>query len=231
MRQGQVIPPACATCLRCQSDSFPEPLMDGRWVWTVFNALYWILAYPLIILLTWLLAVLFWITSPFIYTISFLLELVLLPLRFLARFEVRRTRTIYSTIYLLTCSHQTLYIFFGVAVLLGLAAGVILHLMTRTSANLLGLDKPLPPKDKPAKGHTAASYRASRKQKQKLELELSNATKARMQTLQPLQEPAQRPAGRQVSVARTPTMPKRSPGLLGTTILEEVEDTDEDFDF
>ena len=205
--------------------------MDGRWVWTIFNALYWMLVYPVAIILTWLLTVLFWIASPLIYTVSFLLGLLLLPLHFLARFEVSRIRTIYPTIYLLIYSHQTLYIFFGAAILLGLAAGTILHLMTRTSANLLGLDRPPIPKDTPAKGHTAASYRASRKKKQKIELELSNATKARLQILRPLQEPAQRPAGRQVSVARTPTMPKLSPGLLGTTILEEVEDTDEDFDF
>jgi hypothetical protein len=73
-----------------------------------------------------------------------------------------------------------------------------------------------------AKGHTAATYRASREKRKKLDKEVTNAAKARLLTLDPLLRG---------STPQSPITPKRRDGLLSTTILEEVEDSDGDFDF
>ena len=64
-------------------------------------------------------------------------------------------------------------------------------------------------------------------------MELENAAKARTYALDPVvREAMQRSTSARISMAPpSPTSSRRRDGLLGTTILEEVEDTDEDFDF
>ncbi len=63
-----------------------------QWPYAVLNLLYWLIAYPLIVILSWLLLLLYWIASPVIYLGHFLIQAGLLPIRFLAKFEVRRAR-------------------------------------------------------------------------------------------------------------------------------------------
>src|SRR5271163_4717826 len=123
---------------------------------------------------------------------------------------------------------QALYIFFGVAILIGLVSGILLHFISRFGTNFLGLDRTELPKDIPAKGHTAASYRAERRRKKQLDKELANTAKVRMQALDPLLRNGARyaPRGR-VPVPLSPKTPKRRDGLLGTTILEEVDYSEE----
>ena len=109
---------------------------------------------------------------------------------------------------------------------------MILHFLSRTGTRILGLDARPPEKEKKAKGHTAASYRASRENNRKLDKELTNAAKARLQALDPLLRDAfQRSPGVRVSIPQSPNTTKRRDGLLSTTILEEVEDSDGEFDF
>ena len=124
---------------------------------------------------------------------------------------------------------QALYTFFGVAIFIGLVSGILLHLISRFGTNFLGLDRSELPKDIPAKGHTVASYRAERRRKKQLDKELANTAKARMQALDPLLRNGARyaPRGR-VPVPLSPKTPKRRDGLLGTTILEEVDYSEEE---
>jgi len=120
----------------------------------------------------------------------------------------------------------------GVAVIVGISTGLLLHFLSRTSSNVLGLNKRPPEKEKPAKGHSAASYRASRERKKKLDVELTNAAKARMQALDPLlREALQHSPGGRLSMPQSPNTPRRRDGLLSTTILEEGESSGEDFGF
>jgi len=130
---------------------------------------------------------------------------------------------------LLTYIYQTLYIFFGVAAIVGIITGLILHFLSKTSTHILGLDNRAA--ERPAKGHSAASYRASReKKKKKLDKELTDAAKARMQALDPLlREALQHSPGGRLSMPQSPNTPKRRDGLLSTTILEEVESSEGDF--
>jgi hypothetical protein len=114
----------------------------------------------------------------------------------------------------------------------GLTTGLILHVLSKTSTHMLGLDIRPPEREKKPYGHTAASYRASRDTRKKLDRELTNAAKARLYTLTPLvREALQNSPGGRAPMPQSPNTPKRRDGLLSTTILEEVEDTDGDFDF
>jgi len=186
--------------------------MEMQWLLTLLNILYWVIAYPLLLVIYQVLVLLYWIALPLIYLGRFTVQAGLVPFRFLAKLE-------------------TLYIYFGVAILIGFITGLILHFVSRTSTRILGLDIQPPEKEKKAKGHTAATYRASREKKKKLDQELTNATKARLQALHPLlRETLQHSPGGRASMPQSPNTPKRPDGLLSTTILEEVEDSDGDFD-
>ena len=127
---------------------------------------------------------------------------------------------------------QTLYIYFGIAIIVGLMTGLILHFLSTTSAHILGLDIQPAQNEQKAKGHTAASYRASRERRKKLDKEVTNAAKARLLTLDPLlREAFQHSPGGRGSAPQSPNTLKRRDSLLSTTILEEVEDSGGDFDF
>lgn len=129
---------------------------------------------------------------------------------------------------------QTFYIFFGVAIGVGIIFGLALHFLERFGIHVLGLDRPLPPpKEIPAKGHSAASYRAAR-EKDRLDEELRKAARSRLFASEPLLGLAVK--GRDARRARTsplsPTSPRQRAGLLSTTILEEVDyDSEEESAF
>jgi hypothetical protein len=110
--------------------------------------------------------------------------------------------------------------------------GLILYFVSKTSAHMLGLDIQPPGRERKSYGHTAASYRASRDKRKELERELTNAAEARLQTVDSLVREAfqKSPEGR-APIPQSPNTPKRRDGLLSTTILEEVENSDGDFDF
>ncbi|KAL2217166.1 hypothetical protein M432DRAFT_641224 [Thermoascus aurantiacus ATCC 26904] len=76
--------------------------------------------YPLLFLISSLLSLLGTLLMPFLHMGRYVLHFSLLPFRVLAKFE-------------------SLYIFFGVAVLIGIAAGLILHLISTFILRVLQL--------------------------------------------------------------------------------------------
>jgi hypothetical protein len=204
--------------------------MEMQWLSTLFIMLYWTIVYPLLVLIYWAFTLLYWIASPLIYLGDFTIQVGLIPLRFLAKLEVRQVLYELSQSLIYMC--QILYIYFGVAIIVGLTTGLILHFLSTTSAHMLGLDIQAPEMDLKAKGHTAATYRASREKRKKLDKEVANAAKARLLTLDPLlREALHHSPGGLGSAPQSPNTPKRRDSLLSTTILEEVEDSDGDFGF
>src|ERR1700733_12338636 len=63
--------------------------MEMQWLSTLFNVLYWVIAYPLLGLVYWAFTLLYWIASPLIYLGDFTIQAGLIPFRFLAKLEVR----------------------------------------------------------------------------------------------------------------------------------------------
>lgn len=124
---------------------------------------------------------------------------------------------------------QTFYIFFGVAIGIGIVFGLAIHFMERFGAQIFGFDQPKPPRHEAAIGHSAKSYRAAREmKKQKLDEELRKAAQSRLLATEPLLGVTKK--GRDPRRPLTsPTSPKQRAGLLSTTILEEEDDSDKDF--
>ncbi len=127
---------------------------------------------------------------------------------------------------------QTFYIFFGVAIGVGIISGLALHLIERYSIQILRLDRPAPPKRKRTKGHSASSYRAAR-QKKRIDEELQKAARSRLQAIEPLlgHNGRGRDVRRRQMNPLSPTSPKPRAGLLSTTILEEVDDSEDDYGY
>jgi hypothetical protein len=103
------------------------------------------------ILILWRLILI--LISPVLHLIAHIFYILLLPARFLARFE-------------------TLYIYIGIATLIGLLSGIILHYTSRIIISFFNPQSLLPEKkqqdEKLETGRTAASVRAAR-ENQRLE--------------------------------------------------------------
>ena len=98
---------------------------------------------------------------------------------------------------------------------------------------IFDLDRKPPPQDIPARGHDAASYRASREAKKQKEEEKQQrvAMRARLLASQPLIQEVVREARKQ-PVSRNPKSPNASnaatrSGLLDQIILEHTDEEDE----
>jgi len=107
-----------------------------KWLFVISSIFYYLL-YPVSTLFGWLLIVL----SPVLHLGSYIFSGVLFPLRLVVRLE-------------------TMYIYLGVAAVIGLVAGSILHLASSLLVSLFKLT-PVPEE----KGRSAASVRATREQK------------------------------------------------------------------
>lgn len=127
---------------------------------------------------------------------------------------------------------QTFYIFFGVALGVGIVFGLALHLLTRFCTRLFNLDRSALPTDRAAEGHSASSYRAAR-EKKRLNEELRKAARSRLLVTEPLLGLTEKGKEYRRAEARvlSPTSPRPGAGLLSTTILEEGEDSDEGYGF
>ena len=127
---------------------------------------------------------------------------------------------------------QTFYIFFGVAIGVGIVFGFALHLLIRFCTRLFNLDQSALPKDIAARGHSASSYRVAR-EKKRLDEELRKAARSRLLVTEPLLGLAEKGKEYRGTQARvlSPTSPRPGAGLLSTTILEEGEDSDEGYGF
>ena len=124
------------------------------------HLLYYIF-YPIVFVLTWVGAILFGLGAPLVHLGSFTLHGCIWPVRFLARFEVSSSQ---STILVLDVDSmtQTLYIFLGVALMLGVATGTTLHYTSSFLTALMNLDGQL---QEPPRGRTMASCQAGTSEK------------------------------------------------------------------
>jgi hypothetical protein len=62
------------------------------WLAIASTTIYWAL-YPVLLILTWLFYILHWIASPFLWIAYIFKEVAMLPIRFLAQFEVHGPST------------------------------------------------------------------------------------------------------------------------------------------
>jgi hypothetical protein len=123
-------------------------------------------------------------------------------------------------------------IFLAFAVLLGVVAGVTIHIILKVCTVLFKLDQEPVPKDIPASGHDAASYRVAREEKRKdKEKEERLKMRARLLASQPLirevvrearRTPISGPTSSPIS-PNTSTSVTRS-GLFNQTILEHTDE-------
>lgn len=120
---------------------------------------------------------------------------------------------------------QTLYIFFGVAALVGIVAGLILHLSSNFIIQLLHLDKIQ--EEEQTEGYTAATYRAAR-QKKKQEEKLQKAAQRRLLATHPAVVDGAS-LKREYADWLEQDHGRRKDGLLSTTILEEEDDSETGF--
>ena len=115
---------------------------------------------------------------------------------------------------------------------MGIVSGLALHFLEHYSVQLLRLDRPAPPKERHAKAHSASSYRAAR-EKKRIDEELRKAARSRLQASEPLlgRNGRSRDVRRQQMNPLSPTSPRPRAGLLSTTILEEVDDSEDDYGY
>lgn len=209
----------------------PASTMNTEWLWHLVTILSYLLL-PLRLLLSGLVYLLSWLLAPLLLLIRIGKHISMLPLRILAQFEVRADspQGLYGTRY--SRWQQTFYIFFGVAIGVGIVFGFALHLLERYSVQLLKLDRPAPSRRRHAKGHSASSYRAAR-EKKRMDEELRKAARSRLQASEPLlgRNGSGRDVRRRQMNPLSPTSPMPRAGLLSTTILEEVDDSEDDYGY
>lgn len=187
------------------------------------------LLYPIFWLLTWIFYIVYWILSPLIYLGYLLKEVILLPVRFLAKFEVSKYSSLGSSL----TSEQPLLYFLGSAVLIGAILALVIHFTLRVLVVVFDLDRKPIPKPIPPTGHSAASYREARQAKKKKELEKQQklAAEARLIASQPLMQEAVRQA-RETHPAASSASPLSPgtgrPALLQETILEHTDEEEDD---
>ena len=206
-----------------------------QWLSTTTRVLYYIL-YPIYWLATWIVCILHWIASPFIYVWYLLKGATTVPFRFLARFEVSSRALPHEQDLI---QFQALWYFLGSAILIGILLAGCLHLVLQALVLVFGLDrKPKPQAELPI-GHDAASYRAARQAKKQKELQHQQklAAQARLIASQPLMQQAVREAreakqGPLAAVSTSPMSPVSPgtgrPALLQETILEHTDEEDDD---
>jgi hypothetical protein len=134
---------------------------------SVIGSISYYLLLPISTLLGWLLVAL----APVLHLGGYLFSACLLPLRVLAKLEV------FLSILFLVDSFanilQTLYIYLGVAAVIGLITGSILHLSSTLLVSLFKLT-PIPEE----KGRSAVSVRVSKEQKKLEEAWQSSSLKS-----------------------------------------------------
>lgn len=168
---------------------------------SVTGSIFYYLSVPFTTVFSWVLGWVLTALAPLIHLGHYFVSGFLLPLKLLAKFE-------------------TLYIYLGVAAIIGLVTGSILHLSSTVLISLFNLT-PTPEET----GRSAASVRAAREQK-KLEdawQSSSSMGEARLRA-DPLVEKKyaewlEKDVGKR----------REGDGLLGQTILEEEDDSEDGF--
>jgi len=162
------------------------------------TVLYYI-CFPIIIILRLLLAAVIFVAAPVLHVAHYLMHGVLWPIRQLGKLE-------------------TLYIYFGVAALVGILTGAILHYSTDFIVRILGIDKVTE-----QRGRTLSSYRAEKKERQ---------IKNQRRTLPKIGlKPMKLDTGLKEEYSDWLKQDKgfSTKGLLSTTILEEEDSSEAGF--
>ncbi|KAK7531280.1 uncharacterized protein J3D65DRAFT_637124 [Phyllosticta citribraziliensis] len=118
----------------------------------VFTASYYLLLLPLLTLVRWTLI----IVAP----LYFALQFVLLPILHLGRFSLHVVLLPLT----LLAKLETVYIYVGVASVIGILAGCMLHVSTRVLKSMFGLENTC---TKSPLVRSAADYRAERRRRRK----------------------------------------------------------------
>lgn len=160
------------------------------------------------------------IFAPATHIIAYTLHALLLPLMFFTKFEVSYQPKLQQTI--LITRLQTFYIYFGVAALIGLITGSILHF---SSTMLITIFDLRPSAEE--KGRTAASVREAREKKNQQDAWQSSSSRKYSDNLIRLEEMARK----DYSDFLDKDWGKRreGQGLLSQTILEEDDDSEDGF--
>ncbi|MCJ1382900.1 hypothetical protein MMC17_006013 [Xylographa soralifera] len=165
---------------------------------TTVTVLYYI-GFPVIIIVRLLVAALIFVAAPVLHVAHYLIHGVLWPIRQLGRLE-------------------TLYIYFGVAVLVGILTGAILHYSIKFLVRNLGIDRIAE-----ERGRTLSSYRAEKTEKQ--------AEKIRQTLPKVALRPMRLDTGLKEEYSDWLKKDKGfgTKGLLSTTILEEEDSSEAGF--
>ncbi|KAG8532118.1 uncharacterized protein KY384_003755 [Bacidia gigantensis] len=115
------------------------------YIGTSMNVLYY-LAFPIIYIVQALCSILWTASAPLIYLGHYVLYACWYPFHVLGKFEL--------------INQQTIYVFFGVATLVGLLTGTGVHFASRLVASILHIDALA--KESGQRGRTIAEYRASK---------------------------------------------------------------------
>ncbi len=179
---------------------------------TIFKVLYYI-SLPFICLLKaiyWLLRIL---SQPIVYIGCGFVHVLAIPIRFLGRFEVCTSQYSCCTVPDLLTGLKTLFYYFGIAILVGLAVGSLFYYMYSFTSTTLGMDG-----ESEEKAKSLATYRAEKaiKQREKVRDELFIGSPNTKGTKSGRSEFMPHPIG-------------SPPSLLGTTILEEDDSSDDGF--
>lgn len=121
-----------------------------------WNVIYYI-AYPVIYVLSLVLYILAIVTAPLQYLIQYLAYACWYPVKIVAKFEVMLSNITLSQLDA-NALLQTLYVFFGIAVLVGGLTGFSLHYVSAFFVSILNLES----HPNEYRGRTLASYRAER---------------------------------------------------------------------
>lgn len=166
--------------------------------------------------------------SPVTHSISYALHAVFLPFSVLGKFEVC-TRCVRAPISSNANNNQTLYIFFGIAAIIGLFTGTFLHFTS--SILITALDLRPGPEDSKPPTRTMKSIREAREKRQ-LDEAWSSSLLSRSKEIH---ESRDRDAKERMEAALGGQLKyddlARNNGraLQGTTILEEEDDSEDDF--
>lgn len=180
---------------------------------SVVGGIVYYIFYPILTIINWSIILL----SPVVHLGSYIAHVLLLPMRLLDRFEVQRGISVQR---ICADRSQTIYIFFGVASLIGIAAGSSLYIVSRVLASLLGIGTA-----PQGSGRTAASVRAEREQKKGRSAH-GHVTLAHAQTHQVKINNAVQ-INRKYVEWLAKDKDRRKEGLLSETILEEDDNSDD----
>ncbi|KAL1392276.1 hypothetical protein HDK64DRAFT_70104 [Phyllosticta capitalensis] len=118
----------------------------------ILTASYYLVCLPLFTLFRW--------TFILVAPLYFALQFVLLPLVYLGRFSLQAALLPLT----LLAKLETIYIYVGVASVIGIIAGCALHVSTRVLKSMFGLDNTC---SKSPHVRSAADYRAERRRRRK----------------------------------------------------------------